>query len=50
VRPQQGGARPAAVWLKHLENLSGRQLDPDDPMATYDFAWMWQEPIEELRR
>jgi hypothetical protein len=50
VRPQQAGRDQLAVWLKHLENLSGRQL-VDDPMATYDFAWMWQElGIEELRR
>lgn len=47
----KAGRDQLAVWLKHLENLSGRQLDPDDPMATYDFAWMWQElGIEELRR
>jgi hypothetical protein len=29
-------------WLKMLENGSGRQ-DPDDPMASYDFTWMWEE-------
>ena len=33
------------------ENLIGRRVDDSDPMATYDFAWMWQElAIEELRR
>ncbi|MCA3159941.1 MAG: hypothetical protein ING31_10180 [Burkholderiales bacterium] len=29
-------------WLKMLESGSGRQ-DPDDPMASYDFTWLWEE-------
>jgi hypothetical protein len=47
----KAGRDQLATWLKHLENLSGRHADIDDPMATYDFAWIWQElGIEELRR
>jgi hypothetical protein len=37
-------------WLKHLENRS-RQPEATDPMATYDFAWLWRElKVEDLRR
>ncbi len=37
------GRTKTAAWLKTLENRSGRVQDPDDPMATYDFTWMWRE-------
>lgn len=44
------GRRSLAVWLKHLENRSSHGPDPNDPMATYDFAWPWRElKIEHLR-
>ena len=47
----KGGRERLSAWLKHLENRSGNQPDPNDPMATYDFAWMWRElGIEKLRR
>lgn len=47
----KAGREQLAEWLKHLENLNGRHTEADDPMATYDFAWMWHElGIEELRR
>lgn len=36
------GRDKVIAWLKMLENGSGRQ-DPDDPMASYDFTWMWEE-------
>ena len=40
-----------AGWLKHLENRSSSQLDANDPMATYDFTWIWRElGIENLRK
>lgn len=40
-----------AGWLKHLENRSSSQLDANDPIATYDFTWMWRElGIENLRK
>jgi hypothetical protein len=39
-----------AVWLKHLENRSRHTKDRNDPMATYDFTWMWRElNVEHLR-
>lgn len=39
------------AWLKHLENRSGARPDPSDPMATYDFTWLWRElGIENLRQ
>lgn len=36
------GRDKVIAWLKLLENGSGRQ-DPDDPMASSDFTWMWDE-------
>ena len=42
--------RDLVVWLKHLENHSRHAASPGDPMATYDFTWLWQElGIEHLR-
>ena len=38
----KSGREKLAVWLKHLENRS-RQPEATDPMATYDFAWLWRE-------
>ena len=47
----KAGRERLLVWLKHLENRSGNQPDPNDPMATYDFASIWRElGIEKLRR
>ena len=47
------GRKTLAVWLKHLENQSRQSRRADgraDPMATYDFTWLWQElRIEHLR-
>jgi hypothetical protein len=36
------GRQKVIAWLKMLENHSARQ-GPDDPMGSYDFAWMWEE-------
>ncbi|MEF2553431.1 hypothetical protein VQ042_19065 [Aurantimonas sp. A2-1-M11] len=60
--PMLGGLSPRAAaardgdrskvvdWLKYLESVSGRTGDPADPMASYDFAWIWKElGIEKLR-
>ena len=45
------GRRSLATWLKYLENRSSQSPDPDDPMATYDFTWLWRElRVEHLRR
>lgn len=40
-----------ADWLKYLENQSSHPHNPTDPMATYNFAWMWHElSIIDLRQ
>jgi hypothetical protein len=45
------GRQKVADWLKHLENSSANRPDPADPMATYDFGWLWRElKIEDLRK
>jgi hypothetical protein len=50
VRTQKGREK-VAEWLKYLENRSGGHHDSEDPMATYDFRWIWRElNIEHLRR
>ena len=46
-----GDRAKVAEWLKDLENQSGKTRDPTDPIATYDFVWMWKElGIKNLRR
>ncbi|MEE7506880.1 hypothetical protein [Methylobacterium mesophilicum] len=42
VRTRLGRDKTAA-WLKFLEAESRRGRTPDDPMASYDFGWMWAE-------
>jgi hypothetical protein len=45
------GRERIAAWLKHLENRSHHAGDRSDPMATYDFAWLWRElKVEHLRK
>jgi len=41
ARTAKGRAK-VADWLKMLENHTARQ-DPESPMGSYDFAWMWEE-------
>jgi len=36
------GHESLAVWLKHVENQL-HVRDRNDPMATYDFTWLWRE-------
>lgn len=44
------GRERIAAWLKHLENRSHNAGDRGDPMATYDFTWLWRElKVEHLR-
>ncbi len=44
------GREKVVAWLKLLENGAARH-EPDDPMAAYDFVWMWRElGVEHLRR
>jgi hypothetical protein len=50
VRTRTGRDKVAA-WLKFLETESRRGRTLDDPMASYDFGWMWIElGITDLRR
>jgi hypothetical protein len=45
------GRKKLVKWLKFLENRSGQHLNDEDPMATYDFSWIWAElGIEKLRK
>ncbi|MFW8609902.1 hypothetical protein [Rhizobium beringeri] len=47
----KAGRKKVAEWLKYLEMRSQSGPKPDDPMATYDFSWMWRElKIDDLRR
>lgn len=44
------GRTKVADWLKYIENGS-KKTGPDNPIATYDFTWMWHElGLIELRR
>ena len=45
-----GGRKKVAAWLKSLENHSRHLPNQNDPMATYDFSWMWRElNVEDMR-
>lgn len=39
----KAGRQKVAAWLKYLENRTANVRDPGDPMASYDFGWMWEE-------
>lgn len=38
----KAGRHKVAAWLKYLENRTANVPDPDDPMASCDFGWMWE--------
>jgi hypothetical protein len=45
------GRRKVAEWLKHIENQTKSGSSPDEPMASYDFTWLWRDlGLEKLRR
>jgi hypothetical protein len=45
------GRKKLVEWLKFIENRSGQHPNDDDPMATYDFSWIWAGlGIENLRK
>ncbi|XYD11870.1 hypothetical protein R1A27_32390 (plasmid) [Methylobacterium sp. NMS12] len=47
----KAGREKVVAWLKFLESESRRGRTSDDPMASYDFGWLWSElGIAELRR
>jgi hypothetical protein len=49
VRSKKGREQVVA-WLKYLENTTARRAR-DEPAATYDFTWMWEElGIADLRK
>lgn len=46
----KAGRAKVADWLKYIENGAGK-AGARDPMASYDFTWMWEElGLIELRR
>lgn len=46
----KAGRAKVADWLKYIENGSAKS-GAGEPMATYDFTWMWQElGLIDLRR
>jgi hypothetical protein len=45
-----GGRIKVVEWLKLMENRTAQPSDPNDPIASYDFAWLWAElGLSELR-
>jgi len=47
----EAGRERVVAWLKTLENHSANIADQNDPMATYDFSWLWVElGVSALRR
>ena len=45
------GREKLVVWLKFLENQTKRRHSTDDPLGSYDFAWMWVElGVADLRK
>ena len=49
ARSKEGRAK-VADWLKYIENGAGK-AGAGDPMASYDFTWMWEKlGLIELRR
>lgn len=45
------GRKKLVEWLKLIENRSAQHPNDGDPMATYDFSWIWAElGIEKLRK
>ena len=47
----KAGRTKVAEWLKYLEHGTARTQGSCDPMASYDFSWMWAElGIADLRK
>jgi hypothetical protein len=45
------GRTQVVLWLKQIENRSAQPKKDGDPMANYDFAWLWTElGVAELRK
>lgn len=39
----KAGRKQVIEWLKYLENRTPKHAGENDPMANYDFGWMWEE-------
>ncbi|MCB4862953.1 hypothetical protein K7W03_25555 [Sphingobium sp. PNB] len=47
----KAGRVKVAEWLRYLENGSAKSRAADDPMATFDFTWMWEQlGVADLRK
>ncbi len=47
----KSGRVKVAEWLKYFENGSAKSRAADDPMATFDFTWMWEQlGVADLRK
>jgi hypothetical protein len=47
----EAGREKVVSWLKTLENHSANVADRNNPMATYDFSWLWVDlGVSALRR
>ena len=45
------GRKKVAEWLKFIESRAANHPNDADPMATYDFSWIWRElGVEKLRK
>ena len=45
------GRSKVVDWIKMLENHASKLAGRNDPMATYDFNWLWTElGVGDLRR
>jgi hypothetical protein len=45
------GRLKVADWLKGMENQTAKSSNPNGPMASYNFGWLWSElGISDLRR
>jgi hypothetical protein len=51
LAPTSAGRSKVAEWLKVLENGTAKARGSGDPMASYDFTWMWIElGLADLRK
>jgi len=39
----KSGRKQVIEWLKYLENNTAKHARKNDPMAQYDFGWIWNE-------
>jgi hypothetical protein len=47
----KAGRVKVVEWLKYLENGSAKSRARDDPMASFEFTWMWEQlGVADLRK